>query len=308
MNNIQQQLVRQMRSFLTFKKEHETEIAENPLLVKMATDIESIEKSISELLGQQDRNSKALTQEKSSKINDLIELTVKVCEVMSSYGNYTNFKVFTNIEGCSKTELSRCRDVEVLIRAERVVMIMEENPTEVTEATISAEDITALKAAIAAAQAVIDIPQEFRRSQHDITVKLEDGLERYRNIMNNSLKDYMRSKYQQSNPDLYSAFALAVDVDAIPKRKKALVGTILDEKGAPVRKVRVSVDGSKPVIRGGKKGGFNFQNLTPGEHQLTFSRKSYQSVTVNILIVPDKTTTLDVVLNTIKVEEAVPVE
>ena len=308
MNNIQQQLVRQMRSFLAFKKDHEKEIAENSLLVKMATDIENIEISISELLGQQDRNSKALTQEKSSKIDYLIGLLVKNCEVMSSYGNYVNFNVFTNIEGCSKTELSRCRDVEVLIRADKVVAIMDENPDQVTEATITAEDIAALKDAIVAAQAVIDIPQEFRKSQHKITLAIEEALDTYRQIMNDSLKDYMRSKYQESKPEFYDAFTTAVEMDAISQRKRALVGSIKDSNGKPMRNVRVSVDGAKPVIKGGKKGGYFFQNLTAGEHQLTFSRKSYQSVTVNILIVPDQTTTLDVVMNYIEVEEAAAIE
>lgn len=75
-----------------------------------------------------------------------------------------------------------------------------------------------------------------------------------------------------------------------------------------MKNVRISVDGAKPVIKCGTKGGYFFQNLTPGEHHLTFSRKSYESVTVNILIVPDQTATLNVVLKYIEIEEAVPVE
>jgi len=308
MNYIQQQLVRQMKSFLAFKKEHETEIAENPLLVNMVTDIENIDIDVTALMAQQDRNSKALTHEKSSKSEVLVDKVVNTCDLLNSYGNYVNFAVFTNIEGCSRTELSRCRDEELLIRAGKVKDILSDNPTEASEATVTAEDITALETAIADVQAVIDIPQEFRRIQHEITLKLETDLNNYKGIMNNSLKDYMHSKYKVAKPEFYAAFALSVEIDALPQRKRALIGTITDDNGEPIRNVRVSVDGAKPIIKGGQKGGYFFQNLTAGQHQLTFSRKSYQSVTVNILIVPDHTATLDVVLKYIEVEEAVAAE
>jgi len=46
--------------------------------------------------------------------------------------------------------------------------------------------------------------------------------------------------------------------------------------GEPVRLVRISIDGQKPVVKGGDKGGYFIQNLPPGQHKLVFTRQAYQ--------------------------------
>ena len=112
--------------------------------------------------------------------------------------------------------------------------------------------------------------------------------------VNDSLKVYMRTKYQKSTPELYIYFVNAIEIDAIARRKRAITGNFTNEAGESVRLVRVSIDGQKAMIKGGDKGGYFIQNLTPGQHDLVFSRQAYQVETRNVLIVPDETLILNI--------------
>ena len=304
MNVIQEKIYRQLQKLIAFKQANEAKLAENALVLQMFTDMEGIYTAVTELLAQQDRTGKALTEKKTATIDALIDICVDCHDFLASYGNYKGFVVFSNIEGCKRTQLKRSRDEEVIVTARKLKAIMEEYPDETTESGVSAEKKTAFDNAIDAAQDVVEIPQEFRRSQHEVTLKIDAKLDDARRIYNDAMKDHMRTKYEDSDPDLYSAFVQAADVDAIAKRQRALQGTITKANGEPMRNVRVSVDGQKPVIKGGKKGGYFFQNLTPGQHELVFSRKAYQTVKHTIIIEPDHCLQLDVVMHLIEIEEA----
>ena len=75
----------------------------------------------------------------------------------------------------------------------------------------------------------------------------------------------------------------------------------------PVRRVRISVDGKKPLIKGGENGGYHYNSFPAGKHVLTFSRKSFKTVTKTILIVPDRSLELDIVMPFVEIEEALEV-
>ena len=68
----------------------------------------------------------------------------------------------------------------------------------------------------------------------------------------------------------------------------------------------VSIDGGKPMTMGGEKGGYFIQNLSAGEHEITFSLKAYQTVVKKLLILPDQTLELNIKLTPIEIEEASP--
>ena len=86
----------------------------------------------------------------------------------------------------------------------------------------------------------------------------------------------------------------AIELDAIPKRKRAITGHFTNEAGESVRLVRVSIDGQKPITKGGDKGGYFIQNLPPGQHNLVFTRQAYQVEARRVLIVPDETLILNI--------------
>jgi len=307
MNNKQAITYRQLLNGLGFFKEHETQLADNPLALQMFADLVPLNMEITESIAQQDRNGKALTQTKQVTINSLVDKSVNCYDLLYSYGNYKDFAVFTNIKGCKRYELEHARDEDVIIHASKLKAIMEAYPDETLASGVTAEKQTALDTAITAAQDVIDTPQEFRKKQHEITLVLNDRLETFKKILNGSLKGNMSSFYAESNPQLYTAFVQAIDVDALPKQKRPLKGRITDENGQPVRRVRVSVDGKKPLIKGGDNGGYHFNSFPAGKHILTFSRKSFKTVTKTILIVPDHSLQLDIVMPFVEIEEAIEV-
>ena len=304
MNNHQIKTYRQLLNSLGFYKVHEAQLADNPLALQMFADLGPLNSEISELLAQQDRNGKALTEQKQVTVNTLIDMSVNCYDLLFSYGNYKDFAVFTNIKGCKKSDLKRSRDEDVIIHANKLKTIMEAYPNETLASGVTAEKQTALDTAITAAQDVIDIPQEFRKKQHEITLVLNEKLETFKKILNGSLKGNMSSFYAESNPQLHTAFVQAIDIDALPKQKRPLKGRITDENGQPVRRVRISVDGKKPLIKGGENGGYHFNSFPAGKHVLTFSRKSFKTVTKTILIVPDHSLQLDIVMPFVEIEES----
>jgi len=307
MNNNQATSYRQLLNSLGFFKVHEAQLTDNPLALQMFADLGLLNTEITELLAQQDRNGKALTQTKQATITTLIDKSVNCYDLLYSYGNYKDFAVFTNIKGCRKSDLTHAREEDVVIRANKLMTIMEAYPTETLASGVTAEKQTDLAATITAAQDVIDTPQEFRKKQHEITLVLNEKLETFKKILNGSLKGNMSSFYAESNPQLYTAFVQAIDINAQPKQKRPLKGRITDEKGQPVRRVRISVDGKKPLIKGGENGGYYFNSLPAGKHVISFSRKSFKTVTKTILIVPDHSLQLDLVLPFVEIEEAIEV-
>ena len=105
---------------------------------------------------------------------------------------------------------------------------------------------------------------------------------------------------------LVKPFVQAIDVDTLPSQRRPLQGHITDEKGQPVRpRANFSVDGKKSLIKGGENGGYYFNSFPAGKHVLTFSRKSFKMITKTILIVPDHSLQLDIVLQFIEIEDPI---
>ena len=118
---------------------------------------------------------------------------------------------------------------------------------------------------------------------------------------------YMEAKYKLAKPDLYLEFMMAIKKSIIARRKRALQGRITDTEGRALHRVRVSVDGKKPVVKRGSKGNYFFRNLTNAKHELSFSCEFYHTVKKTVVIYPGKTTKLDVVLHPVKTAELVEV-
>lgn len=300
MNIYQESILGQSRNVLLFKKAYSVSLEPDVLASPMFDRIQQICTALTALSAKQDRSGKALTEQKTQAMETVINYCVVCADFMISFGNFTNFSVFANIEGCSRSQLTHVRDEEVLKHVCKLLDVIEENPEQTTASGVNDELIENLNSALGEATQMVATPKDFRMAHRNITKSIDKLLNEYKDLVNNSLKSYMRSKYQESMPDLYNAFIQSLEVDAIPQRKRAVMGTFTNQAGESVRLVRVSVDGQKAVTKGGTKGGYFIPNMTAGQHELTFSRKGYQVEKRTVLIIPGETLELNI--------EFVPVE
>lgn len=302
MNANQERILRQAQNMLQFRQTYDESLKLDPLATQMFDRVQVIYDNVLALSAKQDRSGKALTDQKNKAMKILIEKAVDCAELMSSYGHFAHFEAFVEIENCKKTQLSHAREEEALTHIRKLIGVMDNNPEQTTAAGINEELKLALTTALDVASKSLDIPKDYRIIIREITAKIDGSFKEYKGILNDSLKGYMRTKYQKSNSELYISFVNAIEMDAIPQRKRAIVGTFTNEAGESMRLVRVSIDGQKAMIKGGDKGGYFIQNLAPGQHDLVFTRKAYQEEARRVLIVPDETLQLDIVFRLIEIE------
>ncbi|WP_372645980.1 hypothetical protein, partial [Ancylomarina sp.] len=304
----QERCFRQSNSVLQFRQTYDESLKLDLLATPMFDRVQVINGNVSALSAKQDRSGKTLTDHKNKAMITVIDTAADCADFMGSYGHFHNFDPFVKIENCKKSQLIRAREEEALIHIRKLVGVMDENPVQTLAADVTDELEQKLIAELDAASKLLDVPKEYRIVHRDITAEIDSSLNEYKNLLNDSLKAYMRTKYQKSMPELYTAFVNAMEMDAIPKRKRAVVGTFTNVAGDPVRLVRVSIDGQKPFKKGGDKGSYFIQNLVAGKHVFTFTCKAYRDEVRTVLIVPDETLQLDIVFSLIEIEAAELVE
>ncbi|WP_372644427.1 carboxypeptidase-like regulatory domain-containing protein [Ancylomarina sp.] len=302
MNVNQERILRQAQNMLQFKQTYKEILDLDPLATPMFDRVQVIYDNVLALSAKQDRSGKTLTDQKNKAMSTVIDTSVDCADFMSSYGYFQNFDPFVKIENCKKTQLTHAREEEALIHIRKLIDVMDDNPEQTTAAGVADELKQKLIAELDIASKLLDVPKEYRIIHREITAKIDSSLNEYKGILDDSLKGYMRSKYQKSNLELYISFVNAIELDAIPQRKRAITGHFTNEAGEPVRLVRVSIDGQKAISKGGDKGGYFIQNLPPGQHNLVFTRKAYQVEARRVLIVPDETLQLDIVFTLIEIE------
>lgn len=308
MNVYQESIFGQARNAVLFSKAYSETLNLDVLAKPRFERIQQICTELTALSAKQDRSGKALTDQKNTAMDAVIDSCVDCADFMKSYGYFTKLSVFANIEGCNRKQLMRERGEEVLKHAHKLLDVMAEFPEQTTASGVSDELKQILTTVLGEATTAFAKPKAFRSDHRVITGLMDSLLSEYKDLVNNSLMSYMRSKYQKSMPDLYTAFLKSLEVDAIPKRQRALVGTFTSQAGEPVRLVRVSVDGKKAVTKGGIKGGYFIPNLTAGQHELIFSRKGYQVEKRTVLIIPGETLELNIEFVPIKILEPESVE
>ncbi|RUT73035.1 carboxypeptidase-like regulatory domain-containing protein [Ancylomarina longa] len=115
----------------------------------------------------------------------------------------------------------------------------------------------------------------------------------------------MRSKYAESNAVLYQDFLSSIEIPGSMVRTRAIQDTFTDAvNGKPIRRVRVSSNGQNPQVKGGEKGGYFISSLSPGMHEIAFSRSAYITVVKKLVILPDQAIVLDIAFTPVQIEEA----
>ncbi|MCL3779506.1 carboxypeptidase regulatory-like domain-containing protein [Prolixibacteraceae bacterium JC049] len=296
MNKIENYCRSILKSVADFSRSKGAEFDFGSLGRKIFNQLEGSDTKISSWEAKVDESLKPTFQAKEDAMKTLIKKCSSSATKMISYGRFERFLVFAEIQGCSQYKLSRCKEEDVIVHTQKLLGLMNQYPTQTTEAGVSDEEKQGLNDSLNTANSLINEPQQLRREHHDINVMINDEVMKSYNIIINSLKGYMQSQFEVSNPALYEEFTRLFTIVRPVSQTRSVVGTIKDTNGNALRLVRVSVDGNAPKIKGGKTGSFFIQNLTPGAHEIAFSRKSYKKHVTKVMIHPLKTVELNIQL------------
>jgi len=305
MNTNEIKQYRQMKDLVEFGEQNQTKLGEDTTFTQVMTTINGIKTEFDNLIPVLGIKSKSETEEKQLSRNKLEKICFSLSGLLVSYGNLKSIEIFRNISGYTMTNLQRVPSEQVLLYAQKLQGICVDNAEDATLAGIDEEARTALSAAIADFDQKINDPQEFRIQHRELRKSINQKLEQYNDLLNNVLKLYMRSKYAESDAALYQDFLSSIEIPGSMVRTRAIQGIFTDTvNGKPIRRVRVSIDGQKPQVKGGEKGGYFIANLSPGMHEITFSRSAYITVVKKLVLLPDQPIVLDVAFTPVQIEEA----
>ena len=305
MNNKQKAQLNQGKELNKLNSDYPV-LAEDANYMAIVTPMLTLYSEVSDLAPQQEESSKQETEQKQISKVSLEENCLRISDLMVSYGYLKEFAPFKTIANCSKSCLAGFSAIDLIIHSQYLRNLIDEHQQESTDAGVSPELKQNLVDSTADFQSKQNDPKDFISQQKAITNQIDVKLERFQELLDFSLNRYMRSKYEKANPELYNAYRVAVDLDLPKGRMHLIKGVFTDANtGEPVKSVMVSIDGEKPVYHGGNRGKYFIQNLSSGEHELTFSRKPYQTVVRNVLTYPDKCIEVNVEFTPIEIEEAV---
>lgn len=239
-------------------------------------------------------NSQAVTKEINREELELISL--RISKLLRSYACFSQYSPFLELKGFGKNQLYKYSGLNLLNKSKELQTFIQKHKKKAVEAQVDTLLSENLKSAITSFEKHLYQPQKYRESKKNASQKIREELKAYKFLVDNVLKDYLFSKYQQENPMVYTKFIQCLEMSKVPSRKRALVGKLTDTKGKPLHRVRVSIDNKKPVVKRGTKGNYFYKNMTNGSHVLKFSCKGYRTILKEVLIYPSRTTRLNVVM------------
>lgn len=294
----------QLHLLLEFWNIHKANMSEDKTAVDVFTKFEAFQTSLNDLEAKQKLQGKWITVDKQDQFDALIAITSKCNDLLIVYGNLNQFSDFSEITGANKNKLVNGSFSNVLTQARKILGIIQDNSEKATLAGITEDLKKELSDSIPECDQLIDKPRNFKKSKHTITQQISQIIVKFIDLQDNNLLRYMRAKYQDSNPELYTAYMEAAEIDHSARQKILLKGKFTDQKGLSIRKVKVIIDGKDVGLHGGTKGGYFFTKLPKGHHEIVFHKKGYLSQTRNVVILADRCVSLDVAFATVGKEEA----
>ncbi|MCZ4696184.1 carboxypeptidase regulatory-like domain-containing protein [Ancylomarina euxinus] len=240
--------------------------------------------------------SRYITLSKQEHRETLEVICFQISNGLKYQGFINDFVPFRDLKGYGKNQLYKYSGLNLLNKSKYLLVFTQKYGKEVEDAELDTALMKNLAKAISDFEKLLEKPQNHIESVKKATAAISDELRAYSLLLNRVIKPYMYSKYEQTQPEIYSRFLISLKGNKISKRKRALIGRITDTNGNLLHRVRVSVDGKKPEVKRGTKGNYFYKNMTNGSHQLKFSCKGYEPILKEVLILASQTTRLNVVM------------
>ena len=249
------------------------------------------------------QTSRYITLSKQEHRETLEMICFQIANRLKCHGFINDFVPFRDLKGYGKNQLYKYSGLNLRNKSKYLLAFIQKYGKEVEDIELDTALMKNLAIAISDFEIHLEKPQNHIESVKKATTTISDELRAYSLLLNRVIKPYMYSKYEQTQPEIYSRFLTSLKGNKIPKRKRALIGRITDSDGKPLHRVRVCVDNKKPVVKRGTKGNYFFKNMTNGSHKIKFSCEGYKPILKEVMIRPSRTTKLNVVMQREKAVE-----
>lgn len=305
MKSLVARTVQRNNSFIKFDKAYSEVLKENANYNTTAQKIINKNQELLTLIPKLEDNEKVETKIKNISRTTLVSACLPLIDLAISYGESTSFLPFQNLKKYNRSNLLTIAATKLISKVAFFVQELRDNSEATTSASITAEKVDELESKNNNFKALINLPAKKRKELKDISIKVQQNCNAT-NRFYQSLKRYMRGAFQTLNPTMYQDFINAINLDAIPHHKRAVMGKFYDaQTKKPLNKVQIFIDNATPITRGGKKGKFHIDHLDAGEHKICFKLKGFQDFIIEFVKIEGETYVIDVAFQSVLVEEMV---
>ncbi len=297
MNSSIKRALERYNRFFELKQVFAVKFEADPILDQDASELSEHNDRLKQIAHKLEATSKPITETKDEKKSLLCEALIDLLRIIKRYCKYNNINTFNDLIKIPPYTLRKLGDLKLIIKASYTLELMNENPEVVTNSGITPEAKTAFETALEEVRSLIDKPELFRSEHHQYILEGVSIAKTMNDIFNNRFYPYLIGKYRKTDAEFCSEFKQVIKMPRSSHRTLALKGKILNAATMePLRSVTISIDNNGTYRRGGTTGAYQFQNLTPGEHTLHFSKNGFLKQTQSILIPDEDTLVLDIQL------------
>lgn len=264
-------------------------------LQKICDKLAPLNSKYMQLLPEEERETKVATQKKKNARKEAVLITVATADLLTSHGHMENFIPFKLLEDFTYSYLMKCKAEEFTTKLTFLREQMADHDPQRISAGVTDEDLVEYDDAFNNFKEIESAPTQQRNTHKQVLEEMFDTTTDMKKILDKGIIPYVRGKYARKSPDTYNGLIAAITHSAAPVFHHSLMGTLREkETGLPLHDVIITVDKEEPVVRGGKKGNFYFNNLPGGLHKLKFELPGYLPVEQSVVIVAGRTIKIEV--------------
>ena len=176
-----------------------------PAYVSAFGDFEGVIQSIQGSRLVQEKDTKGVTQDKASAVEQVIEKALEVSTAVHAYATDTNNNELREKINYSPSDLKGARDTILIDKCQLIHDEANNVIGSLGDYGVLAADLTDLQSKIDAYEASVAKPREAITNRSTATTELENLLKEGDNILDNRL-DKLMSNFKQSDPVFYSTY------------------------------------------------------------------------------------------------------
>jgi len=291
MSNNQTQKLRMYVALLAFLKSNPEVLAKLPNVSGYIAQLESLVAAIQadDLLQKQDP--KETTRQKNQAQQNLIAVTVDISGKCQAYAAYVKNDQLLKAVKFTESELRHLVDIELLQTAKGLYQKVNDNLKELAPYGLTAETQVAYNNRIGLFENALPSLHQERMDRKDITERLIKEFSAADGVIDNI--DLLAKIVNKTEPKFYADYLRTRKVDYAYGTVE-FVGYVVDaETGEGIPNAVVIVTpkegGDEPIEKNtAAKGGFQIKTIGAGFYNVTVTKLSYATKTLDIVITGDK--------------------